>query len=267
MKNNILIKCGLVIFVIGAFIVLGFTQWSLFQQQKIIETSIHNIKEQFYSIDKKTLNELNAKLDNQKSSIEESLKRIDTKYENHTTSLQSSFDEMKNVQDESETFFKEKIELVFEEINIIKSQMAKKPKNTYSEKYQKLNEGEKNNIANLIIEFAMCIESKRFEKLKTLFAKDAVCSIEEDIDLKPISKYINHIENKIEKIGKIKLKLRGWSALKLRDSGNYHVGLQLGYSSLGMKHEENGLIDCFMEIKHQGTKLKIDYIEEKISIE
>lgn len=267
MKINILIKCGLVMFIIGAFIVLGIAQWSLFQQQKIIETSIHNIEEQSYSINEKALNELNAKLDNQKSSIEESLKRIDNKYQNHITSLQSSFDEVKNVQDESEIFFKEKIELVFEEINVIKSQMTKNQKNVYSEKYQKLNEGEKDNIANLIIEFAMCIESKRFERLKTLFIKDAVCTINEDADLKPISEYINHIENKIGKIGKIKLKLRGWSALKRRDSGNYHVGLQLGYSSLGMKHEENGLIDYFMEIKYQGTKLKIDYIEEKISIE
>ena len=255
---------------VGACIGLGIMQWSLFQQQKHIEISIHGLEEQRVSsnaFSEKTLNELHLNIEKQKSSTEESLKEINKKYQADIALLQESFDEIKNAQNELETFFKEKMEIVFEEINIIKSKTTAGKQNSWREKYQEVSQNEKRDCIDLLIKFTNCIELKKIDKLQDLFSKDAVCIFDGDLTPKSRDEYINHIKNKFLKIEKIKLKPRGWAVLKLRESGNYHLRLPLGYSSSSMKHEENGLIDCFMEIKHQGTKLKIDYIEEKISNE
>lgn len=267
---KMLIKWSCVVIVVGACIGLGIMQWSLFQQQKRIEISIHGLEEQRVSssaFSEKTLNELHLNIEKQKSSTEETLKEINKKYQADIALLQTSFDEIKNAQNELETFFKEKMEIVFEEINIIKSKTTESRQNSWREKYQEVNKGERDGVIDLLSEFTSCIELRKFEKLRILFSEDAICIFNKDVSYVSRDEYIDHIKNIISKFEKIRLKPREWAILKHRDSGNYHLRVPYGYSFSNKKHEENGLMDCFIKIKHQGTKLKIDYIEEKISDE
>lgn len=62
----------------------------------------------------------------QKSHIDDFIKQVNEKLQKDINDLQDSLAEVKNSQDEMETFFKEKMEIAMDEINGIKSDSAVK---------------------------------------------------------------------------------------------------------------------------------------------
>lgn len=255
---------------VGACISLGAMQWSLFQQQQRIETSIHDLEEQGIAssaVSEKTLNELLLNIEKEKSSTKESLKEINKKYQADIALLQTSFDEIKNAHNELETFFKEKMEIIFEEINIIKSRDSKNNNYAFHEKFMSLNDVERKDVARLISGFMFYskninfyVRNKKTEELENLFFKDAV--IETGRDQYSPKSYINLIKNKFLDSKKTNTKIMDLSVFKDRYGNLYHAILNVRYSLTNNNSEKNGQLSFLIHMKYQGTNLKINYIRE-----
>lgn len=94
--------------------------WTLFQQQKEMKNSLRHIKGEIESISftkEEILSIVRQEHQKQKSHIDDFIKQVNEKLQKDINDLQDSLAEVKNSQDEMETFFKEKMEIAMDEIN------------------------------------------------------------------------------------------------------------------------------------------------------
>lgn len=114
---------------LGVCMTLVAPLWVLFQQQKEMKDALRHIKGEIESISftkEEILSIVRQENQKQKSHIDDSIKQVNEKLQKDINDLQDSLAGVKSSQDEMETFFKEKMEIAMDEINVIKSDSAVK---------------------------------------------------------------------------------------------------------------------------------------------